>query len=208
MRKVGQRKRDYSRRVETRSIRERILILCEGSKTEPNYFRKFSPNVEPAELDVDGKGANTLSLVHDAIRRREAANKDIPYNQVWCVFDRDVFPADDFNQARKVAEANHIHVAYSNPCFELWYFLHYHFIDTAIDRYAYSLKLAEFVGRKYKKNDKKMYDILKDRQYDAIQNAKTLMRRYYPCNPERDNPSTNVYILVEFLNNFRSDDSA
>jgi hypothetical protein len=41
MAKAWQRKRDYSRRVDTRSIRDRILILCEGEKTEPNYFRKF-----------------------------------------------------------------------------------------------------------------------------------------------------------------------
>lgn len=30
-----------SRRVGTREVRQRFLIVCEGEQTEPNYFRAF-----------------------------------------------------------------------------------------------------------------------------------------------------------------------
>jgi hypothetical protein len=59
------------------------------------------------------------------------------------------------------------------------------------------------MGRKYQKNDTDMYDYLKDRQTDAIRNAKKLLASYNRgCNPERDDPSTKVHLLVERLNEF------
>jgi hypothetical protein len=207
MAKAWQRRRDYGRRVETRYLRDRILILCEGKETEPNYFRKFPLNVELVEINVRGTGANTLSLVEDAIRRgQEAVKNGKPYNQIWCVFDRDSFPSGNFNRAFKVADENRIHIAYSNQCFELWYILHYHFNDAAIDRHEYARRLTRFMGRKYCKNDANIYDLLKGRQADAIRNAKELLDRYNPCNPEKDDPSTTVHELVEALNEFTSED--
>ncbi|MBN2357449.1 RloB domain-containing protein [candidate division KSB1 bacterium] len=202
MNKPWQRKRGYDRLVETRSGPERILICCEGKKTEPNYFGKFPIDIELVEIDFDG-GANTLALVNDALERKVSAEKKgQPYNQVWCVFDRDEFPPDHFNQAIKKATANQIHVAYSNPCFELWYYLHFHYIDVAIDRKKYGSKLSNCLKKKYEKNDNDMYSVLKDKQHMAINNAKKLKNSYFPCNPERDNPSTTVYLLVETLNKF------
>lgn len=208
MPKAWQRKKDYSRRVETRYLRDRILILCEGKETERNYFRKFPLNVELVETDVKGTGANTLSLVEEAIRRgQDAANGGKPYNQIWCVFDRDSFPPGKFNSAFRVADENRIHIAYSNQCFELWYLLHYHFNDTAIRRQEYGRRLTKLMGRKYRKNDEGIYGLLKKRQPAAIQNAKRLRDRYHPCNPEKDDPSTTVHTLVETLNEFIAEDS-
>jgi hypothetical protein len=209
MAKAWKRKGNYSRRVNTRCLRDRILILCEGEKTEPNYFRKFPLNIELVEIHVEGTGANTLSLVEEAISRgQNAANDGRPYNQVWCVFDRDSFPPGNFNRAFKMADENRIRIAYSNQCFELWYLLHYHFNDAAIERQKYARRLAKYIGRKYFKNDENMYDLLKERQHDAIQNAKKLLSRYHPCNPEKDDPSTTVHILVETLNEFISVDAS
>ncbi|HNU99049.1 MAG TPA: RloB family protein [Verrucomicrobiota bacterium] len=188
MSKPWERAEGYRRREDTRVIRNRILIVCEGEKTEPNYFRKFSVDIDLVEVDVQGIGANTLSLVGDAVARRDDASREgTPYNQVWCVFDRDVFPAGNFNEAFRLARTNRIRVAYSNQCFELWYFLHFNFSDAALHRQAYGDKLTGLLGRKYQKNDTKMYDLLKDRQATAMQNARKLLTRYVPCNPEKHN---------------------
>jgi hypothetical protein len=204
MSKPWDRKSNYKRNFgTTRHIRNRILILCEGEKTEPNYFSKFPVDITLVRIDVEGDGANTLRLVEDAIRRgNEAASKHQQYNQIWCVFDRDSFPAKNFNQAFKVAEKNKIRIAYSNQCIELWFLLHYHFFDSAIDRKDYIVKLSEAMGQKYEKNDDKMYALLKNKQSTAIKNARNLSNRYLLCNPEKDNPSTNVQDLVEALNKF------
>lgn len=203
MSKPWERGGSYARREATRFIRDRFLIVCEGTKTEPNYFEAFPVKADLIALDVEGIGANTKSLVEEAIRRKAQANRNrTPYNQVWCVFDRDVFPAANFNEAFRLAKVNSIRTAYSNQCFELWYYLHFHFNDVALHREAYGDKLTEFIGRKYEKNSAEMYALILDQQETAIRNATKLLNRYVHCNPEKDDPSTNVHLLVEALNAF------
>lgn len=191
------RVRGYRDRVvDERAPIERFLIVCEGEKTEPNYFRAF--RVSPAVVDVRGVGANTLRVVERAVS--EAARGD--YDQVWCVFDRDSFPADQFNGALRLAEKHKFRVAYSNEAFELWYLLHFAFIDAAISRSAYPDRLTQLLGHPYQKNLVALYGELRERQPTAIQNAERLLGRYQPPCPERDNPSTTVHLLVKELNRF------
>jgi hypothetical protein len=48
-----QRSKSYrDRKVETRNLRQRILIVCEGAKTEPNYFKSFRVNKTIYEIDI------------------------------------------------------------------------------------------------------------------------------------------------------------
>jgi hypothetical protein len=83
-------KTTYKRKIDSRSERDRILIVCEGEKTEPNYFRSFPVNSEVVEIVIEGTGCNTVSLVERAIQLINE-NSENPYNQVWCIFDRDFF---------------------------------------------------------------------------------------------------------------------
>ncbi len=108
------------RKVNIRMARERILIICEGEKTEPNYFKSFPVDKEIVEVSIRGKGMNTDSLVETAISMRDDAEMNgRAYNQVWCVFDRDSFPKQNFNRAIHLAESRKIRVAYSNEAFEI-----------------------------------------------------------------------------------------
>jgi hypothetical protein len=54
-----------SRKVNTREIRQRFLIICEGEKTEPNYFRSF--RVPKVVIEVQGLGMNPSKLVDKAL---------------------------------------------------------------------------------------------------------------------------------------------
>jgi hypothetical protein len=122
------RKADLTRRQNIRKLR-RILIVCEGEKTEPNYFRKFPANPEVYDrIDVCGTGYNTISLVNEAIRVKNLAlqNKE-PYIEIWCVFDKDDFSVESFASAIKLAEKNQIKCAYSIESFEIWYMLHFNY---------------------------------------------------------------------------------
>jgi hypothetical protein len=189
--------RSYSERnVETRDLIERFLIVCEGEKTEPNYFRSF--RVPKEVIDIYGLGDNTIGLVEKAVEFKKQGD----YDQSWCVFDRDSFPAEHFNAALDLAKKNKIQVAYSNEAFELWYLLHFHSYDTGIPRSDYIKKLTKSLERKYEKNSETIYEELEIRQPDAIRNARRLLEQYDPPNPERDNPSTTVHLLVEQLNRF------
>jgi hypothetical protein len=195
--------KSHSRRfAETRATR-RVLILCEDSKTAPYYFQKFPFNPEDVLIEIVGAGINTDSLVREAIRRKEqAAALGQKYICIWCVFDRNSFPAQNFNEAFRLARMHGLNIAYANQCFELWYWLHFDFQQTAVSRNEYGARLSRHLGREYKKNDMTLYGELKTRQTDAIRNSKKLLSYYSPCNPERDNPSTNVHLLVEYLNQF------
>jgi hypothetical protein len=117
--KLFQKRTAELRRVEgTRQLRI-ILIVCEGSKTEPNYFRSFPENPRVYdEIDIQGTGYNTVSLVQKAIQLKDEARKNHkPYQEVRCVFDRDSFPWESFNEAIALAKREKIRCAYSIEAF-------------------------------------------------------------------------------------------
>ena len=180
--------------------RTKILIVCEGTKTEPNYFSGF-PVADVYDVEVIGAARNTDSLVEDAIARRDRAERDgMPFNEVWCVFDRDSFTPHNFNRALQIARNEHIRIAVSNEAFELWDLLHFNFHDAGISRRTYCDRLTVSLGQPYRKNMPNAYALLAEHQANAIRNATTLLRRYSPWNPEAHNPSTNVHVLVQRLN--------
>jgi len=187
-----------SRKVNTREVRQRFLIVCEGEKTEPNYFRSFRVPKNVIEINVQGFGENPSRLVKIA----KELSKQEDYDQVWCVFDRDDFTIQDFNNAIKNAEGWGFQVAYSNEAFELWYLLHFELLSSGIPRSDYIKKLKSLLGHKYKKNSETIYEELFEKQPTAIKNATTLLKQYQPRNPVDDNPSTTVHLLVQQLNRF------
>jgi hypothetical protein len=199
--KLFQKRKALSRKPISREIR-RILIVCEGEQTEPNYFRTFPEKPEVCDrIDVEGTGFNTLSLVKEALRlKHEALQKRKPYRDVWCVFDRDSFPLDNFTNAINLATQNNISCAYSIEAFEIWYLLHFDFIDTALSRTQYQEKLTERLSQPYMKNSHDMYKLLRKRQSKALQNAKRLFNKQSMIPLSEQNPITTVFQLVERLN--------
>lgn len=186
-----------AREVDQRPLRFRMLIVCEGEKTEPNYLKDFPVNAQVVELRIEGDGRNTLSLVDQAIALRDS---DGPFDEVWTVFDRDSFPLATFNAALQRARSADITVAWSNEAFEIWYLLHFEYCDAALDRTTYGTRLACHLGRPYAKNSRQMYATLEGRQNQAIMNAKRLIAAHpQPIDAGSANPATTVYRLVERL---------
>lgn len=182
--------------------RRRVLIVCEDSKSSRYYFESFPVDERRIEIRVLGTGMNTDSLVEEAVRKIEQAAKNgQPHSDVWCVFDRDSFPWKNYIRAFQLAESHRIKVAWANEAFELWYLLHYCYLDAGIGRADYSKKLLE-KGLAYDKSDRKIYDKVKFLQESAVRNAARLERHWNDSGkiPERENPSTGVHRLVEFLN--------
>ncbi len=188
----------YTRKIDTKEPIPRLLIVCEGEKTEPNYFRSF--RVTNSVIDIEGLGGNPGKIVDKA----QELNEEGRYDQVWCVFDRDCWSAEDFNNAIQKANNQGYKVAYSNEAFELWYVLHFEFLNTGIPRKDYRKKLTELLKQEYKKNSENIYENLYDKQSTAIKNATKLLSLYNPLNPGKDNPSTTVHLLVQELNRINS----
>lgn len=199
-----------TKRNKPREVRVYFLIVCEGEKTEPNYFRSFPQKVGNYvhDLSFEGGGISTIKVVEKAIQIRDASKQK--YDRVWAVFDRDSFKADSFNSAILKAKANKIGCAWSNEAFELWYLLHFHNRITAMKREEYKKAIEEAVNSKlggnkkafkYQKNDKEMYALLNKHgsQDAAIKWAKDLAKGVKDEQFARHNPQTMVFKLVEEL---------
>jgi hypothetical protein len=184
-----------------------FLIVCEGKKTEPNYFKSFPKKVGKYVFDIefDGGGISTLKVVEKAIELRDKSTQK--YDRVWAVFDRDSFKANSFNSAILKAKANKIECAWSNEAFELWYLLHFQYRNTGMKRQLYEKAIEAAVNDKlknkkkpfkYKNNDPDMFVTLsKTGSQDlAIKWAKELDTKFDGENFSQYNPCTKVYKLV------------
>ncbi len=196
---VQKRQIYQARKSNFREVKQTFLIVCEGTETERNYFESFRVS-KYVKIVTKGIGRNPSQVVKQALN---LSQKD-DYDQVWCVFDRDPssVTVNDFNTAIQEAKNNNFQVAYSNECFELWYFLHFHFINTPINKNNCEKQLTLLLNMKYQKNSTFMYDKLQDKQSTALKNAEILLKQYHPKNPAQDNPSTTVHLLVQELNKF------
>lgn len=204
--RMRKEKRDKKRKIATRKVHLNYLIVCEGERTEPNYFNALvgGRNSKVLDADVLGKGQGTCRLVRTAIEERDKSL--IEYDRVWAVFDKDDFT--DFNEAVQLAAANDINAAWSNEAFELWYYLHFQYLDTPITRAQYIDALNREIRKfdpkySYKKNDVGTYAILNKygNQDLAIRYSEYLEKIYTGTNYATHKPCTKVHHLVlELLN--------
>lgn len=202
--KKDHRLSDLSRRQGVREIKQSFLIVCEGEKTEPDYFKAF--RMTAATIKAVGQAMNTMTLVNKAISIREADQKrKRVYDQCWVVFDKDDFLAKDFNQAILLAEKNGFHVAYSNQAFEYWFLLHYNLYTGTIHRNQYKDMLTRLTGMPYSKSEgygAVMYNLLLSLQQQAISNAETVLAEISHGNPAEEESSTTVQRQVSELNKY------
>lgn len=208
-----QKRHEYKKnKRKERTVICHILIVCEGEKTEPNYFRSFDRFKDGNviyELTLEGGGINTVGVINKAISLRNKAN--ICYDRVWAVFDKDSFPDKNFNAAIIKAKQNHIECAWSNEAFELWYLYHFHNRVTAMNRTQYATAITKAVNNSpsykkktayhYAKNDKLSFEIMTNygSMDDAIRWAEAKHREYTDERYATHNPCTTVYQLVKQL---------
>ena len=187
------------------------LIVTEGTDTEPAYFGAIKEIInkrypEKIHLDVSGEGDNTISLFGRA--KLLAGNNSNVYKHVWIVYDIDDFPADHIDRVLQLCVENSteettIHAIWSNQCIELWFLLHFSFMQSDIHRTEYWPKLTEHLKQigagEYMKNRKDMYQILYPYMNYAIGNAKRLNALNEGKLPSKAAPGTKVYELIEVL---------
>jgi len=190
------------------------LIVTEGVKTEPAYFQAIKDIInaqyrEKVHLDIYGEGSNTLSLFEKA-KKRAYANPN-GYKHVWVVYDTDDFPAENIDkmvvlckQATEEAKGETVyHAIWSNQCIELWFLLHFSYMQSDLHRNQYWSKLSECLesisAGAYEKNRDDMYIVLNPYMDCAIANAKRLDKVNLGKLPSKAAPGTKVYELIEKL---------
>jgi len=196
---------ESSYEIGTRTMNKTILIVCEG-QSEELYFKSFP--VVSCKVSAYGLGQSKESLVDATIELKKMEK----YDEVWCVFDMDIQlgkkEISSFDNAIDKALKNKIKVAYSNDSFELWFCLHYEYLEQQNRRDYY----FDFLSKKWEINyinDGKRYDFCKSsyqrlnttgNQTLAIQRASKLweINKHLPYSQQ--NPVTLVYKLVNLLN--------
>ncbi|MDO4608871.1 MAG: RloB family protein [Clostridia bacterium] len=114
-------------RADRRKRKPIIYIICEGSDTEILYFKHFrTRNCLVDIIPMSSKDTAAQMIVKNARRQLSQADyfpKD--GDQLWCVFDCDTNKNPQLSEAEEYAHQKGYKIAYSNPCFEYWYLLHF-----------------------------------------------------------------------------------
>ena len=210
------RNNNVSRKDRLKSKRQapaNYLIVCEGKKTEPNYFNglkkqineKYGNKVDVLipSIEVKGTGMNTTSLVKYTQKTVNHANK--VYGQVWVVFDKDDYSDEQFNKAIENCDYQ---VAWSNPNFELWLLSHL----KKVNKYVSKDKVLDELNREFQKNGLGNYNknasdifekVTKDgKLHTAIENCKQMEELNKNGQASERNPMTKVYKVVDGLKEY------
>ena len=209
-------KRNLRRRARrfkaTREPYDRVLIVCEGSKTEPSYFNELVDfySLSLDNVKVVGHGSDPLEVVRQAKelqwQEKQRGNR---FDRVYCVFDRDEHSS--FDRASDKARTSGLKLARSWPCFEYWLLLHFRdsrrpYMETSGRSPAKNCindLCEEF--REYTKTKEGIFQALENRLETAKARAIQAMIEAHAT--REPNPSTEIHELVSYLQSLKSSDS-
>ena len=209
--KIRQRA-DLSRKQARRASYDRLLIVCEGSKTEPNYFKEIRQTyrlhtanvaIHPSKL-----GTAPIQVVQYAKELFENGNahmqiKARAFEQVFVVFDRDNH--DSYFDALRLTnsldgkiknddgELILFHPIVSVPNFELWLLLHFEDVQHSMHRDEVLKRLKQYILN-YDKAILNCFSITQDKLDIAYRRAQLLSERNTAL--EGSLPYTDIWKLV------------
>lgn len=200
---------DLQRRGPKRAPYDRVLIVCEGAKTEPHYFEAVRDALELATANVIITG-NCGSAPQSVVTEAQKRFKDDPdYDQIYCVFDRDghtryAQAMDTLSRwhPRRPGGANNKPVAVeaiiSVPCFEYWLLLHFEYTTAHLaNAEAVIARLKPHWHGRYHKGDASAFTATWSRHEQALTHARRALLD--AASAGTDNPTTRVHELVEAL---------
>jgi hypothetical protein len=208
-------RKELERKRGRRASYDRILIVSEGKKTEPNYFHEIrstyrlhtaNVQVRPSEL-----GTSPLQVVQYARELfthgdRHKGIQPRAFEKVFAVFDRD--DHDSYKDAlnlvasldgRLRSDAKQpvsFQAIASVPCFELWLLLHYEDIQAPLHRNDVMRRLRSYIPD-YQKGMNNAFATTKEHLAIATERAERLAIGFSPyTDPE---PYTGIGELVKLF---------
>ena len=221
-RKDAAKPRNLKRRnsVRARERFSRVLIVCEGSKTEPGYFRgiRAAYRLNSANVAVvpSQRGTSPLQVVEYALHLFKNGDphrglRSKSFDHLVAVFDRDQhasytaaldFAAQLHNQLKNdEGQLIKFEAVASVPCFELWLMLHYEDVQAPVTRRELEHRLRRYLPD-FEKGLPNLFPRTRANLETATQRAATLSRKFNARSyPE---PFTGVGELVMLLQSMRS----
>ena len=180
------------------------IIVTDTKETEQNYMlglRDSIPKELQGRLVIKVDKTKTRNLVEKAL---EIASLYPQYGEVWIVFDRDKVP--EFDNIISEALDSGIHVGWTNPCIEEWFYAYFGAMPAYNDSVAccenFARAFRRIVKQKYIKSDDKIYEKLNHYgdEAKAIQIAEQKLREHEENGadkPSQKCPGTTVHRLVD-----------
>lgn len=206
---MGFKVRGYTREVAQEKVRDYTLfaIACEGTVTEPGYFRPFD-GIDRIKVDIieneadedgckqqDAAGCSSPRKVLERVKAYIEENQLKPEfgDSLWCVIDVDRWPQEQIQELHDYcAPKQNWHLVISNPSIEVWLLYH-----TQTDLTGLGIKTAKDAKRVLDQKAKYYYFKYLPLMLDAINNAKAA-----DSDPESYMPKpleTKVYQLAQAL---------
>lgn len=199
---MGFKVRGYKREVTQDKVRDYRLfaIACEGTVTEPGYFRPFDginrvkvDIIEPDTEETDGGSSprKVLERVQAYIQEHQLSAE--VGDSLWCVIDVDRWPQEQIEELHTFCEQKeNWHLVISNPCIEIWLLYH-----TQTDLSVLGIKTSKDAKQVLDRVAKYYYVKYLPLMPEAIKNAKNA-----DAHPESYMPEplkTKVYLLAQAL---------
>ncbi len=221
---MAKRKISFNRHSPKFEEYDLVLIVCEGEKTEPNYFKQLiqEERLSSANIVITGEcGSDPVSVVKHSIalykERKKEKNPATLYDRVYCVIDRDSHSnfskanalIDEFNKSEGKQILSSIK---SFSSFEFWYLLHFKDSRSAFHKTgsksasemcesALNTEWKSKFGVAYSKVHNNIYNDLLPFYPEAVKNAQRCLEDAHTT--REYNPSTEVFYLTEYLKNIR-----
>lgn len=206
-------KKDLDRKKSFRAVYEKILIVTEGSKTEPLYFMEIKDfyEINTANIVITGDcGSDPLSVVNCAeeLYQKEVGKGDA-FDKVYIVIDKDTHAnyAQALTKVSELARSNPFLLINSVPCFEYWLLLHYCYTTSAFHANgkvssggAVLAALRRYLPA-YEKAQEGIFKLLFNKLDYAIENAIRSLTQATEVNT--DNPTTHIHELVILMRDIK-----
>jgi len=210
----AKRQVDLRRREPVREPYKKVLIVTEGSKTEPLYFQELTDHykLNSANVCVTGDcGSDPVSVVEFGIQQyHKEKKKGDPFDCVYCVIDRDTHP--NYNEAlSRLGDAKPKGVfkgVPSVPCFEYWLLLHFTYTTApflTVKRTSACAAVIKELQQHWPAYNKAASDTFMQ-LLDKLDTAKkyAVLALKAAEQTGTDNPTTRVHELVTNLQNIKS----
>ena len=175
------------RRQSFREGKARILVLCEGTRTEPIYVNGFKRKFRLTSLIVKSLRPNSGGLSALVKKAQLALSEDPNLDEVYCVLDHDGRENAVKSVRRQLSKLNGqrrrttVRMVLSVPCFEYWLLLHFRMTSRSFTGILGGQSACDQVIDElrrympgYRKNDVRLFDECEGCIGDAIANAKSV----------------------------------
>lgn len=211
--------RELRRLEHSRAPADRLLIVCEGTKTEPQYieeirqhFRLSTANVQALPSKFGTEPIQVVDYAEHIFRNgdRNLGIKKGSFDKIYAVFDRDQHTT--YHQAlakatsldKRMKNDDGVKVPFtaiaSVPCFELWLLYHFEEIHTPIHRTEVYERLKIYLPD-YAKGFEGHWE--QTRHNMGIAAAVAEARALETTAHDGNEPYTDMHILMRALNDLR-----